>query len=108
MKTTEQKQTFTPGEWHLDGFLILSDEHNPSIIATVGHDQQGLGRGHERSMANVRLIAAAPDAYALLEFVLERIAAGAHNIPLDALFGDDDTSFRSAVVAYFKKVEGES
>lgn len=43
----------------VDGFLILTDESTPAIIATVSHDEQGLNRGCETSAANAQRLALA-------------------------------------------------
>jgi len=46
------------------------------------------------------------EAKRLLEFVREHVEANANCVPLYALFGDDDTSFRQAVLAFFSRTDG--
>ena len=58
----------TRGPWSADGYHIRAVD-GIARVATVAHDQQGLRRGHELSIANARLIAAAPDLLIACRFV---------------------------------------
>lgn len=91
----------TPGPWHLDGMLVLSDGHSPRTVATVAHDQQGLRRGMETSEANALLIAAAPD---LLEACMLAMKATS----IKAFETMDDQQAHDAIVAAITKATADS
>jgi hypothetical protein len=66
-----------------------SDElcpHYPSLRAA----KESILADMEEGEANARLIAAAPDLLAIVEFLHEWVAAGADVVYLSALFGDSD------------------
>jgi len=90
----ERRERFTPGPWSVpDGrILVIEDSEGREIVSfPLAKNYDG-----EERIANCRLVASAPDMYALLDEVVS------------APLADDWWKFRERVSAVLKKARGEA
>ena len=114
--------TFTPGPWTIDHQRIgppgepvaLLCDVNDSMTGTVidwprGNDSAtAMSIDDAENEANARLIAAAPELLAIVQFIARDHRDGAQEVYFCALFGDDDiTTLGDAVTAAIAKATDE-
>ena len=113
---------YTPGPWTIDHqrigpygdpVALLCDVNDP-MTGTVIDWPRGNYSGTAMSIddaeneANARLIAAAPDLLAIVDYLAEAHRDGAQGTHFGALFGDDDiTTLGDAVTAAIDKATGQ-
>jgi len=88
---------------HTLGPWITGTQGGDGRVVYVGADMMFVPGSGPTTKANARLIARAPQLLAIVEFLGEWVKAGADNISLSALFGEEDGTLADAVWDALKK-----
>jgi hypothetical protein len=107
--------THTPGPWNYagpsdigrDSYSIYGSGPSNAVMVSMAYTAGPSDYG-DAAEANARLIAAAPDLLAIVDYLAEAHRDGAQETHFGALFGDDDiTTLGDAVTAAIDKATGQ-